>query len=301
MVTYFQAYHCMLLVFLITFLIAAHPRKPPRQADIDFCRSNVTLEPWNIAIKSIPDDFPKPYVTEINNFLKQAKNLVKVRNANFSEPPVNLSLVIEFDDTEDFIAATEATKYDRCGRPNQALITWSTKFLQRTPQQFLSTFVHELMHVMGGFNHHDSPYYFFFGKKANTKFEGLIYGYIKQVKDIFYAVSPGVLEEVHKINPNLIGAPLACYEGQGEDDLVYPDSHWHKDLFKDQIGCDLMLPHADDEAHLSKITVAMINDFGWYEIDYDNLNHFLQPTFEVLARKLEPKKWIEKVIDFLTM
>jgi hypothetical protein len=267
----------MLLSYLIFASFGSDPRKPPRQADIDFCKSsNVPLEPWNIGIISMPDDFPGHYVEAMNLFLEQSKQFVKVRNAFLSgKYPVNLALDIEFADTENFVAASLPAHYDRCGRPFRATIYWSIYHLRKTSKEFLNTFIHEVMHFMGGFNKRDAPYYFFFGKKVTRDVdEGLIYGYIKEVGNNFYAVSPGVLEEVHKINPNWIGAPMECEEING---IKYPSDHWHDELFDEQFGCDLMLPYDNEDPEISRITIAMINDFGWYEIDFERLMNILNP------------------------
>jgi hypothetical protein len=133
------------------------------------------------------------------------------------------------------------------------------------------------MHLMGGFSAADAPYYFFFGKPSTES--GLINGYIKREDDQYYAVSPGVLEEVRKIDPKLIGAPMECYEANGE---IYPLNHWHNELFQDQIGYDVMIPVAAHDARLSPVTVAMINDFGWYQIDHAQLDELLKPTYKTV-------------------
>jgi hypothetical protein len=122
----------------------------------------------------------------------------------------------------------------------------------------------------------NKEFYFLFGKTdPHNKEEGLICGYIKKDEKTseFYAVSPGVLEEVRKINPNLKGAPMETKKRNG---VVYPHHHWHGRKFTRDINCDLMTPSSDRKATLSAVTVAMINDFGWYKIDLDSLNQKME-------------------------
>jgi hypothetical protein len=57
-----------------------------------------------------------------------------------------------------------------------------------------------------------------------------------------------------------------------------------EELFERDIGCDMMMPEASSNANLSKVTVAMINDFGWYQIDFEKLNDRIREFFNAIRQ-----------------
>jgi hypothetical protein len=247
------------ILFTVTF---ASSEIIPTEAHLKYCREEVPFAQLRIHVYNIPQIFPQHYKIAIQDTLQYLMSTVLVRDAYRLKESPNLMLMIETDDSSKNIATATSLDRDPCG---------STKAFNRTRELFIADFLHEFMHLMGGFSSDDAPYYFYFGK-ANTNNElGLVNGHIKQVEENLYVVSPGVLEELHKIDPNLIGAPM---ESQKRNGVVYPHSHWHATQFLKQIGCDIMLPSAGHEHALSKITVAMINDFGWYQIDYENISKY---------------------------
>jgi hypothetical protein len=278
------------IILLISLVAATDLAKSiPTEADLRFCREEVNLVPWRIQELSIPADFPENFKLAMHDLWFFLFTTVKVRDAVINRVSPNLYLFIEYSTDEGLIASAETLRRDRCARPEQGRISYSKKHLNRTKEEFTADFFHELIHLMGGLSSVHQPYYYIFGRKNDQQTLGLINGYIQQKGDTFYAVSPGVLEEVHKVNPKLIGAAMECRKENG---VRYPDAHWHNEKFYKKFGCDLMLPHAGHEAGLSKITVALINDFGWYQIDYEKLSHLLEPTFEALeAKKKRKKKW----------
>jgi Leishmanolysin len=282
----------MLLLSVIFTIFGTIGVEEPDEVDLKFCREQATFVPWRIAIWNVPDKFPKHYESAMYELLSYLMQSVKVRDAENESP--NLMIKLTINNTIAPLASSVSLMRDSCGRPKIAKITWSKKYFKRTREQFITIFLHELMHVMGGFNSDDAPFYFLFGKTVNTKEDqGLINGHIKQVGKHFYVVSPGVLKEVHKVNPSLIGAPLQCERIKGNS---CPGSHWHGKKFLRKIGPDGMLPYSGYDG-LSKITVAMINDFGWYEIDYDRLSKLLEPTLKVLNRR--KKTLLEKILPFI--
>jgi Leishmanolysin len=273
-------------MFLTTFILAVtagplkQARSMPYQKDIDFCKQ-VKLVPLKVGVWDDPDEFPAVYMTAMNDLWFYLFTAVKVRDSDsFVDMDNNLMLQFKMEKEAPFIAAASPKHRDRCGRPRIGSMSWNLGHLKLSRKEFILVLLHEVMHLMGGFSSYDAPFYFFFGKPSTES--GLIDGYIKRDGDQYYAVSPGVLAEVHKVNPKLIGAPMECEEKNG---MIYPDSHWHNDLFKDQIGCDLMLPFANPTARLSPVTVAMINDFGWYEIDYAQLDHLLESKYSTFTGK----------------
>jgi hypothetical protein len=289
----------MLLILLISLLFATDlERSNPKQSDLNFCRGQVTFVPFIVHELSIPDGFPEHFEQAMHTLWVFLSASVKVRDADINRKPLspNLTLLIRSTEEENTIAAAETLRRDRCGRPDKGRIFYNINNFDRTKEEIISDLFHELIHMMGGFSSEHQSYYYIFGKPNDNGEEGLINGHIKQKGKTFFAVSPGVLEEVHKIDPKLIGAAMACRKENG---VRYPAGHWHHDKFRHQIGCDLMLPHADHEGGLSPVTVAMINDFGWYEIDYEKLSHLLEPSFQELAKlKADKMKWHHKITKY---
>jgi hypothetical protein len=281
--------HIHMLLLLITATLASFEyKKMPTAELLRFCREEVKFVPFRVEDESYPYTFPEHFKIAMRDLWLFLFASVKVRDAKLNRNSYlpHLKLDIEYTSQKGLIASAEAINRDKCGRPDKGKILYNKNELNRTREEFIADLLHELMHLMGGFSESEQTFYYFFGKQ-NTQETGLIYGHIKQDDKDFYAVSPGVLEEVKKIDPKLKGAPIACRKMHGQR---YPEGHWHKEKFFKKVGCDLMLPDTDHEGGLSRVTVAMINDFGWYEISYEKLSHLLEPTLEALQLQAKKKK-----------
>jgi hypothetical protein len=263
------------MFFFLSFFLLSNivdSSKRTLTEDLKFCRETEFV-PLLMLGRITPKDFPEEYVSAMDDMVFVFSKAFLVRNTTNS--PSKLNIKIEYTEDRDAIASTQAIHRDRCGRPDLGKIFWNSKELKYTKKQFQEIFLHEVMHLMGGFGHQDGSYYYFFGK-PNLQEVGLINGYIKEVDNKFYVVSPGVLDEVKKINPKLIGARLETHK---KNRVVYPHSHWHAEEFTRDIGQDLMVPYSRKNAQISPVTVAMINDFGWYHVDLEMLNFLLDHYF----------------------
>jgi hypothetical protein len=168
-----------------------------RQENIKFCREQTYFVPLDIVGLRAPPGFPAHYVEAIDKMQNILYESVLVREVSKEMPNLWLGFKLQTEKDERVIAHAFTDKRDRCGRPRTATIFWSNKYLALTKDQFSLVLLHEIMHLMGGFGSDDAPYYYLFGKQ-NTKELGLIYGHIKPEEGNFYAVSPGVQEEVKK-------------------------------------------------------------------------------------------------------
>jgi hypothetical protein len=211
---------CLLILLLLAFQTSlesiALDSPDLRQADIVFCREHTKFVPLNIEGLRVPVDFPVNYQLAIDQMWLILKESVKVREVSPKVPI--LFIAFDYTNDKDINAHVKTVRRDRCGKPDRAVIYWSKHFLNRTVAEFSRTFLHEIMHLMGGFGFQHATYYFLFGKK-NLEYDGLICGYILEVGSKFYAVSPGVVEEVKKFDPKLIGAPMECIR---KNEMVYP-------------------------------------------------------------------------------
>jgi hypothetical protein len=119
-----------------------------READIKFCREQTIFSPFEIGAQPPPADFPEQFQRAIDAMVHILFSSAQVRIA----PTDQKLLVLNFEYTEssEVIAFVRTTSRDRCGRPNEATIFWSKKGLKTSVSEFMKTLLHEIMHLMGG-------------------------------------------------------------------------------------------------------------------------------------------------------
>lgn len=85
---------------------------------------------------------------------------------------------------------------------------------------------------------------------------------------INYVITPKVREKAsqHFNCPNAFGVPL---ENKGDEGST--DGHWHRKA----MGPEYMIAKSYGENQISEITLALFEDSGWYEVNYDMANLFL--------------------------
>lgn len=130
-------------------------------------------------------------------------------------------------------------------------------------QYIYKVLLHELTHVIG-FNSYKFPYY----KDSTGKpYKNVIKTQVINGKKISKIITPRVLAEArdHFGCPEMDGVPL-----EDGGDWTTSDSHWEKRLFKNEY----MTGSSDHTAVISKISLALLEDTGFYKVEYEHAEHF---------------------------
>lgn len=122
--------------------------------------------------------------------------------------------------------------------------------------------LHELIHVLG-FNSYKFPFY---KDIHGNPYPSVTKTHIVNGKKVNKVVTPRVVAAArdHFGCHEMDGVPL---EDGGDETTV--DSHWEKRIFRNE----LMTGSSDHTAVISKITLALLEDMGWYRVDYTQAEH----------------------------
>lgn len=139
--------------------------------------------------------------------------------------------------------------------------------------KWLAVIKHELLHA---FVFSESLYRKFVGVPESSSHDSTIPGVVKRVvrekwetasgfvrHEVYMIITPKVREEARKYFkcPSLEGAEL---ENQFESEDI--GSHWEKRVFEDEA----MTGVTTQVEAVSRITLALLEDSGWYRVNYDN-------------------------------
>jgi len=151
---------------------------------------------------------------------------------------------------------------DQTGRPVFGHINIDPGELENFENQkqyIYKVLLHELTHVIG-FNSYKFPYF----RDANGQpYKSVTRNQVINGKKISKIITPKVLAAARE--------HFGCNEMDGvtlEDggDGTTHDSHWEKRLFRNEY----MTGSSDHTAVISKISLALLEDSGWYRVEYDH-------------------------------
>eukprot|EP00026_Physarum_polycephalum_P005243 Phypoly_transcript_05274.p1 GENE.Phypoly_transcript_05274~~Phypoly_transcript_05274.p1 ORF type:complete len:560 (+),score=50.63 Phypoly_transcript_05274:285-1964(+) len=123
--------------------------------------------------------------------------------------------------------------------------------------------LHELTHVLG-FNSYKFPFYI---DPSGKPYASVTKTFLINGKKITKIITPRVVAAAkeHFGCPDIDGVPL-----EDGGDLSTSDSHWEKRIFRNEY----MTGSSDHTMIISKITLALFEDMGWYRVDYERAESF---------------------------